>query len=82
VALGVELDNKIAIKFYLGRDYYPWPHKDLMTHYDEFMADGTRTVGEEICAVLMKDLGLFQILRSVLRRRAKSGRGALLLAGR
>jgi GNAT superfamily N-acetyltransferase len=56
VALGVELDNKVAIKFYLGRHYEPWPYEDLKTHYDEFTADGRHEIGEEVCAVFVKEL--------------------------
>jgi ribosomal protein S18 acetylase RimI-like enzyme len=82
VALGVELDNKAAIRFYLGRHYDPWPHEDLKTHYDEFMADGSHRIGEEICAVYTKDLGYLHRfrhqLRAVVRRFAKSDQGGVL----
>lgn len=83
VALGVELHNKVAIKFYMGRNYDPWPYEDLKTHYDEFTADGRHEIGEEICAVYMKELGLLHIfrhqLRAVVRRFAKSDDGAALI---
>ncbi len=82
VALGVELDNKTAIKFYLGRNYDPWPYGDLKTHYDEFTPDGHHEIGAEVCAVYMKELGLLHIfrhqLRAVVRRFAKSDEGAVL----
>jgi GNAT superfamily N-acetyltransferase len=84
VALGVELDNRVAIKFYLGRNYYPWPHADLKTHYDEFKADGSHVIGEEVCAVYLKNLGFLHIfrhqLRAVVRRFAKNDDASVLTA--
>jgi ribosomal protein S18 acetylase RimI-like enzyme len=56
VALGVDTDNKVAMKLYLGRDYDPWPHADIKTHRDHFRADGSSFVTWEACAIFLKDL--------------------------
>src|SRR4051812_4589161 len=40
VALGVDPDNKDAIRLYLSLDYFPWPYADIKTHRDHFLPDG------------------------------------------
>jgi GNAT superfamily N-acetyltransferase len=56
VALGVDVGNTVALKFYLGRGYYGWPHEDIKTHRDEFGEEGKGEPTWEVCAVLMKEL--------------------------
>jgi hypothetical protein len=46
----------VAIKLYLGRDYYGWRHADIKTHRVHFRADGSSFVTGEACAIFLKDL--------------------------
>jgi ribosomal protein S18 acetylase RimI-like enzyme len=57
VALGVETSNHAAVNLYTRHRYQEWGEGELKTHYDEFHADGSQTLGWEICAVYTKQLG-------------------------
>lgn len=56
VALGVDPDNSDAVRLYLGLNYDPWPHTDIKTHREEFLANGDRIRIPETCAVFVKNL--------------------------
>jgi GNAT superfamily N-acetyltransferase len=77
VALGVEPGNTDATRLYLALDYDPWPHPDVKTEREEFLANGDRVRIPETCAVLVKNI---QAPRPTPRaRRAGTPKSANLL---
>lgn len=56
VALGVDTENKDAIRLYQNLCYSRWAHPDIETHRDHFLPNGQHRVTWESCAVFVKNL--------------------------
>lgn len=56
VALGVDTENKDAVRLYQNLDYSRWAHPDIETHRDHFLPDGQHLVTRETCTVYVKRL--------------------------
>lgn len=57
VALAVALDNHGAARLYRRHGYREWSHPPITTSYQEVHQDGSTGHREELCQILVKNLG-------------------------
>ncbi|MFC7532547.1 GNAT family N-acetyltransferase [Actinoplanes sp. GCM10030250] len=56
VAVGVDLENTIAVRLYDGAGFREWPHGRLKTFREHRDADGTVRITPDECLIFVKDL--------------------------
>jgi ribosomal protein S18 acetylase RimI-like enzyme len=57
VALGVDPHNHNAIRMYERLGYVTWPYPPIATTFQMFLRNGERLSIDDLCLVLVKDLG-------------------------